>query len=217
MSDFQTFPLLLSIVKKTFFAYYTHIANKIEVIDLKQIKLACTGYILISIVFYITGFLCIVNPELMQLHGRTLAGAILIAYGIIKIIGYFSKDLYCLAFQYDFACGIFLIVLAIATLCIGTRFKDSSLLAALGILVLLDSLLSIQTALDSKKFGLSSWKSILIISIVTGTFGVLVISKNTLTFAGFALLAEGFMRHYIVHLTAQLPDYRYLNDDELSK
>ena len=217
MSDFQTFPLLLSIVKKTFFAYYTHIANKIEVIDLKQIKLACTGYILISIVFYITGFLCIVNPELMQLHGRTLAGAILIAYGIIKIIGYFSKDLYCLAFQYDFACGIFLIVLAIATLCIGTRFKDSSLLAALGILVLLDSLLSIQTALDSKKFGLSSWKYILIISIVTGTFGVLVISKNTLTFAGFALLAEGFMRHYIVHLTTQLPDYRYLNDNELSK
>ena len=217
MSDFQTFPLLLSIVKKSFFAYYTHIANKTEVIDLKQIKLACTGYILISIVFYITGFLCIVNPELMQLHGRTLAGAILIAYGIIKIIGYFSKDLYCLAFQYDFACGIFLIVLAIATLCIGTRFKDSSLLAALGILVLLDSLLSIQTALDSKKFGLSSWKYILIISIVTGTFGVLVILKNTLTFAGFALLAEGFMRHYIVHLTAQLPDYRYLNDNELSK
>ena len=153
----------------------------------------------------------------MQLHGRTLAGAILIVYGIIKIIGYFSKDLYCLAFQYDFACGIFLIVLAIATLCIGTRFKDSSLLAALGILVLLDSLLSIQTALDSKKFGLSSWKYILIISIVTGTFGVLVILKNTLTFAGFALLAEGFMRHYIVHLTAQLPDYRYLNDNELSK
>ncbi len=217
MSDFQTFPLLLSIVKAPFSAYYTHIANKIEVIDLKQIKLACTGYILISIVFYITGFLCIVDPELMQLHGRTLAGAILIAYGIIKIIGYFSKDLYCLAFQYDFACGIFLIVLAIATLCIGARFKDSSLLAALGVLVLLDSLLSIQTALDSKKFGLSSWKYILIISIVTGTFGVFVILKNSLTFAGFALLAEGVMRHYIVHLTAKLPDYRYLDDNVLSK
>ena len=77
-------------------------------INLKQIKIACTGYILISIVFYITGFLCIVDPELIQLHSRTLAGTILIAYGIIKIIGYFSKDLYCLAFQHDFACGIFL-------------------------------------------------------------------------------------------------------------
>lgn len=125
--------------------------NITEVINLKQIKIACTGYILISIVFYITGFLCIVDPELIQLHSRTLAGTILIVYGIIKIIGYFSKDLYCLAFQHDFACGIFLIVLGITTLCISSRFKDSSLLAALGILILLDSLLSIQTALDSKK------------------------------------------------------------------
>lgn len=186
-------------------------------INLKQIKIACTGYILISIVFYITGFLCIADPELIQLHSRTLAGAILIAYGIIKIIGYFSKDLYCLAFQYDFACGIFLIVLGIATLCISSRFKDSSLLAALGILVLLDSLLSIQTALDSKKFGLSSWKYILIFSMVTGTFGVLVILKSTITFAGCALLAEGGMRHYIVQHTARLPDYHYLNDNKLSK
>ncbi len=108
--------------------------NEIEVMDLKQIKIACTGYILISIVFYITGFLCIVDPKLIQLHSRTLAGVILITYGIIKIIGYFSKDLYCLAFQYDFACGIFLIVLGIAVLCVGARFKDSSLLAALSFL-----------------------------------------------------------------------------------
>ena len=186
-------------------------------IDLKQIKIACTGYILISIVFYIIGFLCIFNPELIQLHSRTLAGAILVAYGIIKIIGYFSKDLYCLAFQYDFACGIFLIVLGIAVLCIGSRFRESSLFAALGILILLDSLLSIQTALDSKKFGLSSWKCILILSVTAGTFGVLVILQNTTVFAGFALLTEGIMRHYIVHHTAKAPDYRYLDDNELSK
>ena len=191
--------------------------NITEVINLKQIKIACTGYILISIVFYITGFLCIVDPELIQLHSRTLAGTILIAYGIIKIIGYFSKDLYCLAFQYDFACGIFLIVLGITTLCISSRFKDSSLLAALGILILLDSLLSIQTALDSKKFGLSSWKYILILSMSAGTFGVLVILKSTITFAGCALLAEGGMRHYIVQHTAKSPDYQYQDDNELSK
>lgn len=185
-------------------------------IDLKQIKIACTGYILISIVFYIIGFLCIFNPELIQLHSRTLAGAILVAYGIIKIIGYFSKDLYCLAFQYDFACGIFLIVLGIAVLCIGSRFRESSLFAALGILILLDSLLSIQTALDSRKFGLSLWKYILIISVIAGTFGVLVILQNTTVFAGFALLTEGIMRHDIVHHTAKSPDERYLNDNKLS-
>jgi len=187
------------------------------VITLKQIKLACTGYILISIVFYITGLFCIIFPDFIQSYGRFLAGIILIAYGIIKIIAYFSKDLYCLAFQYDLACGIFLIVLGITTLCIGKKFKSSFFLTALGTLILLDSLLSIQTALDSRRFGLSSWKYILLFSIVSGTFGVIVLLKNTLFFAGCALLAEGGMRHYIVRHTAQLPDYRYLNDNELSK
>lgn len=186
-------------------------------VSLKQIKIACTGYILISIVFYIAGFLCIIFPDFIQSYEIILAGIILITYGIIKIIAYFSKDLYCLAFQYDFACGIFLIVLGITTLCIGKRFKTSSFLTMLGILILLDSLLSIQTALDSRRFGLSAWKYILLVSIVSGTFGVIVILKNTLSLAGCALLAEGGMRHYIVRYTAQLPNYHYLNDDELLK
>ena len=34
------------------------------------------------------------------------------------MIGYFSKDLYCLAFQYDLACGIFLIILGVVALSI---------------------------------------------------------------------------------------------------
>ena len=186
-------------------------------INLKQIKIACTGYILISIVFYITGFLCIVDPELIQLHSRTLAGIILIAYGIIKITGYFSKDLYCLAFQFDFASGILLIVLGIITLCIGSRFEGTSLLNALGVLVLIDSLLCIQTALDSKRFGLSSWKYILILSMIAGTLAVIVILRSTITLAGCVLLAEGGMRHYIVLTTAQIPDYHYLDDSEEKK
>ena len=53
--------------------------------------------------------------------------------------------------------------------------------------------------------------------MITGTFGVLVVLKSTITFAGCALLAEGGMRHYIVQHTARLPDYHYLNDNKLSK
>lgn len=184
---------------------------------MKQLKIACTGYILISVVFYITGFLCIEFPSFIQTYGRILAGIILIAYGIIKIIAYFSKDLYCLAFQYDFACGILLIILSITILCIGKKFRSASLFAALGILILLDSLLNIQTALDSRRFGLESWKVILFLSILSGALGVSVLLKNTLILAGCALLAEGGMRHYIVRYTALLPDSHYLNDNEYSE
>ena len=44
------------------------------------------------------------------------SGIILIAYGIVKIIGYCSEDLYNLAFQHDLACGVFLIVVGVITL-----------------------------------------------------------------------------------------------------
>lgn len=47
-------------------------------------------------------------------------------------------------------------------------------------------------------------------------FWSLVILQNTTVFAGFALLTEGIMRHYIVHHTAKSPDERYLNDNKLS-
>lgn len=60
-------------------------------------------------------------------------GMILIIYGIVKVIGYFSDDLYCLAFQYDLACGLFLIAMG---------------------MILLDALLKIQISKDARKFGL---------------------------------------------------------------
>lgn len=176
-------------------------------IVLKQIKFARTGYILISILFYLSGILCIVIPDI---NGKTAAiagGLLLIVYGIIKIIGYLSKDLYCLAFQYDFACGLFLIVIGVVVLVIGRDFKGH-LLSGLGLLVLLDSLLSIQTSIDAKKFGLAAWPVILASSILSGTLGVALIIVNTQVIAGLSLLAEGFMRHYIVRCTVYLsPDY----------
>ena len=169
---------------------------------LKQIKIACIGYILISIVFYITGFLCILNPAVIYTYSRILAEIILIAYGIIKIIGYFSKDLYCLAFQYDFACGVFLIILGIMTLSIRNE-KELYMLAGLGVLILLDSLLGAQTSLDARRFGMADWKWIFFFSILSAISGTVTLIGKTMYFAGCGLLAEGAMRHYIVHCTVK--------------
>ena len=170
---------------------------------LKQVKMARAGYILVSILFYISGIVCIILPGIDARAAAIVAGMVLVAYGIIKIIGYLSKDLYCLAFKYDLACGIFLIVLGIVVLAIGRKF-EGQLLPGLGALVLLDGLLCIQTSIDAKKFGLSSWIVILFFSILSGTLGVVVIVTSAQTIAGFSLLAEGFMRQYIVQCTVYL-------------
>ena len=169
-------------------------------INLKRLRFARLGYILISVLFYIAGFFCILSYRLNPGESAISSGIILIVYGIIKIIGYVSKDIYGLAFQFDFACGALLIVLGLILLFTYVRFFGY-LAPSLGILILLDSLLSIQTSIDARKFGIRQWNVILMASIVAGTFGVLQIVAGSHLTAGLALLAEGFLRQSVVLFT----------------
>ena len=183
-------------------------------INVKQVKIACVGYIAVSVIMYIAGIMCLITPlsHILALSSvKIIAGILLACYGIIKIIGYFSNDLYCLAFQYDFACGVLLIVLGITLLCIGDRFEGTFIYTGLAVLILLDSLLGIQTSIDSKRFGLSSWATILALSVLTGTLGAVLLVKVTVWAAGLALLSEGVLRHYIVLNTAFQPDRKFKN------
>lgn len=178
---------------------------------MKQQRLAKMGYLAISIIFYIAGAAYIILPEVSPLTLCILGGIVLIAYGIIKIIGYFSKDMYCLAFQYDFACGLFLIVFGIIALTCSQRLIPH-LSVGLGGLILLDSLLTVQMSKDAKRFGLETWHIILAAAVITGILGSLVIIHPFQTplgehiITGCALLAQGFKSHCVVHLTVKTMD-----------
>lgn len=175
---------------------------------MKQQQLAKAGYLAISVVFYIAGAAYILLPEVPPLKLCIISGIVLIAYGIIKIIGYFSKDLYCLAFQYDLACGLFLIVFGTVILACSQQVIPH-LSIGLGTLILLDSLLSVQMSKDAKQFGLESWYVILTAAIVAGVLGGVVIISPFHTAlgqhiaAGCALLAQGVKSHCVVHYTVK--------------
>lgn len=180
-----------------------------EVNGLNRLRVARDGYMLISIIFYITGalymFLSWWPPQLWYLLG----GSILIAYGVVKILGYLSDDLYCLAFQYDLACGLLLMVIGCIVM-IGNRRIESYLIPGIGLLILLDALLKIQTSKDAREFGLKTWKEILTASIAAGVFGVLIIVKpfaepQTMhMIVGCGLLLEGFMNQLTVMRTVKM-------------
>lgn len=180
---------------------------------MKQQKLAKAGYLIISVVFYIAGVTYIILPEVSPLTICTISGIVLIAYGVIKIIGYFSKDLYCLAFQYDLACGMFLIVFGIIALVCSQRIIPH-LSVGLGALILLDSLLTVQMSKDAKRFGLETWYVILSAAIAAGILGGVVIISPFHTalgqhiVAGCALLAQGFKSHCVVHYTVKTIEHR---------
>lgn len=170
---------------------------------LKKPNIARNGYILISVVFYIAGLLHIVWHGATPLMYCIASGIILIVYGVIKIMGYLSDDLYCLAFQYDLGCGLFLIIAGTIVLVCNLRIWQY-LSVGLGFLILLDSLMKIQMSRDARAFGLKSWNLILIFSVIAGIFGILIVlrplrNENMLhIITSCGLLTEGALNHLVV-------------------
>ena len=179
-------------------------------------RIAKIGYIVMSVLFCAAGILFIALPEISTEIIGVCIGIAMIIFGIVKLIGYFSKDLYRLAFQYDLEFGILMIVLGVIVL-----FNPKNLMVficvALGISILLDGLFKIRIALDSKQFGIKSWWLILSLAIVTGVIGVFLIfdsatgSRIMSVLLGLTLLSEGILNLYTVISTVlivknQAPD-----------
>ena len=115
-----------------------------------------TGYIVVSVLFCVLGVVLLVMSErCVPWIGRAL-GIGMVVCGAIKLGGYFSKDLFRLAFQYDLAFGILLIAVGIITLCHPGEAM-SFLCVMFGIPVLADGLFKIQIAVDARRFGIPQW------------------------------------------------------------
>ena len=77
---------------------------------MKKRKLARFGYLLISALFCCTAFAIWLWPDYSPQAACCVSGTILLGYGVIRILGFFSDDPYCPAFHYDLACGLLFMV-----------------------------------------------------------------------------------------------------------
>lgn len=172
----------------------------------KQVQTAKLGYIIMSILLCALGVVLIAVPDFSVSLFCWIGGLMLILFGLVKIIGYCSKDLYRLAFQYDLAFGIFLIALG-AVLMIRSNTMMNVICVFLGICVLIDALLKIQIALDSKQFGIGQWWLILAVAMITGVMGFLLVLRPSesvrviMVLLGTALFTEGAL-NLVTILTA---------------
>ena len=180
-------------------------------------KIAKIGYVAVSVLFCIAGILLIALPEISTKIIGIEIGAAAIVFGIVKLIGYFSKDLYRLAFQFDLEFGILMVILGTIVL-----FHPENLMtfiaAAFGIAILFDGLFKIRIALDSKRFGIKDWWLILSLAILAGIIGVAMILDSAFgagvltVLMGVSFLCEGILNLYTVISTVlivknQVPDY----------
>lgn len=159
-------------------------------------KVAKYGYIVISLVFCMAGISMMLLPVPSASTVGTFFGVTMVLFGIIKLIGYFSKDLFRLAFQYDLQFGILLCILGVIILTL-RKNPVSFVCVSYGISIIADSLFKCRTALEAKKFGISKWWFTLLLAIITSVMGVIVTISPAMSlrithiFLGISLLCEG--------------------------
>ena len=177
--------------------------------SIMPMKIAKSGYVIMSLAFCLIGILFMTRPQASAiLIGRALV------FGIIKLIGYFSKDLFRLAFQYDLEIGILLLLLGVIAV---TETIDvmNFIFIAVGVAILVDALFKARIAFDSKAFGISTWWTILTLAIATGLIGLALVfrpweSASLLTvLLGVALFAEGILNLCVAVCTVKIIKNQY--------
>ncbi len=180
-----------------------------ETRSVTPMRAAKTGYIVMSIVFCVVGVLFIALPARSAVMIGRVLGAAMAAFGVVKLVGYFSRDLYRLAFQYDLEFGILLITLGVIVLLRTNGVMDFICIAA-GVSILADGLFKIQIAIDARRFGIRDWWLILLLAVVTSGVGLLLVfrpweSVQVLTaLLGAALLAEGVLNLCVALSTVKI-------------
>nr|WP_326126287.1 DUF308 domain-containing protein [uncultured Oscillibacter sp.] len=177
---------------------------------MRKLHIARIGYNAVSVIFCLAAVLYLLFPQLPPLALCIFSGLLLLIYGIIKIVGYFSEDLFCLAFRYDLAFGLLLLAAGILLL---VRHKTAVeyLPGGFGWMVLLDCFFKIQMSEEAKKFGLEQWSTISAAAVITGIIGLFLILSFSRQNAArilmiLALLSEGSLNHCVVKLTVKNPE-----------
>lgn len=186
---------------------------------MRKRKVARYGYLLISMLFCLSAFAYWLIPERSPAVTCWVSGGILLAYGIIRILGFFSEDLYCLAFRYDLACGLLLMVLGVVVW-IKRGGCYPYLVPGLGWLALLDSFLKVQMSKEAKDFGLYEWIILLLMAVLTAFSSFLLVingfpgPQTTAVLVGCTLLLEGIMNWLTVIFTVKQYQKNDSTEDE---
>ncbi len=158
----------------------------------------------------LAGLLLLVIPDLETMVAqRIVLGTLFGLTGAAKIFGYFSNDLYRLAFQFDLAIGIFCILLTLLTELM-PEYAFGTLPIIFAAYVSLDGLLKIQTSIDARRFGMKSWIVMLITAVMlfgAGGFALGAVLAQLLrpnAVVGIALMADGLENIWITASTVRI-------------
>ena len=160
-------------------------------------------YIILSIIFILSGACMALFPDFFAFAICYITGGICIVHGVMRLIGYFSNELYKIAFQFDLALGM--VSVFIGLICV---FNAEGVLKfipiIIGIFTLISGALKIQSSLDARRFGMSKWWAMLIGSVITMILGALLILCSLesmyamIVILGITLIIDGIQSLFLL-------------------
>ncbi len=156
----------------------------------KEVKII---HVVVSALLLLSGLFLAIWPDFGKLAARWLVGANFVLVGSIRVLGYFSNDLYRLAYQSDFAMGGLTVILGVLIF----LYPANVLLLlpyVLGAYIIIDGLLKLQTAMDAKGFGMRKWGGLLSSAIAVTVCGIVALvgapAWNGMILTGVALAVD---------------------------
>lgn len=169
---------------------------------LKAVKYAYSTFACALIAF---GLVVLIRAWLPEKSFMLAGGLLMIGFGAVRILGYFSKDALQLAFQFDLFLGIASAVLGCYM--IWDPQAAGYIVMVLGVFFLIDALSKVQTAIDARRIGVEQWGLILAMALAAATLGALVIltefrnSEVVSRLIGASLTIDGVLNLYVTQST----------------
>lgn len=173
---------------------------------MRQLRIVKNLYTFFTISLIILGTILLIWPMTTIGLLTKILGIVLMVFGMIKILGYLSKDMFQLAFQFDLGLGIVSIIAGVVML-FRTEHLVELISVLLGIIILIEATLKIQTAIEAKRFGLYRWWIILFIALLVTLVGILLVimpwktTRIITRLVGVNLCLDGILNLWVVQNT----------------
>ena len=175
---------------------------------MRFVKSAKYAYAAVSAAMAVIGSALVCDPDMGGDTASLIVGVLCVVFGIVKFVGFFSHDLFGLAFQYDLAEGIIVVIAGIFALTKPERSPEA-LAVVVGMIALDDGIFKVQTSLDAMKFGMRYWWVILLVAALTASFGMMLLfghaeRETAIEETGLALIVTGLQNLWMVLYTVRL-------------
>ena len=140
---------------------------------LKNMKIS---FFLAAILYIVLGLVLLIWPDITGNLVCFAFGLVLLIYGVITIISFFVHDSRQGSFRLELFLGIVAAGVGLVFL-IRPDIVLSILPVVLGIYIVIDALLNLKRAIDLSRMGYPRWWVVLVLSLVSAVFGVLILCR----------------------------------------